>query len=210
MEAIWKAVPFGVTCHWQRGGNGSSYSLMWRHQCNILPRLVKVCFFLFLSSLWFLTFSFSFCIVDCDSGCEFTILLTDDGAPPQVCYSCLSFNWRMWSPFSLFLSFHLPPPFLFAPLSPFSLSSPLFLSLSLTFSHFSLSVQEAHLDGEEGVVQLVVALQDEEEPTEVLYLREQPSLKEAMKTLGWVGKDENAAYLPWLKVSFFFLIYFSI
>lgn len=60
------------------------------------------------------------------------------------------------------------------------------------------------------MVQLVVALQDEEEPTEVLYLREQPSLKEAMKTLGWVGKDENAAYLPWLKVSFFFLIYFSI
>ena len=53
------------------------------------------------------------------------------------------------------------------------------------------------------MVQLVVALQDEEEPTEVLYLREQPSLKEAMKTLGWVGKDENAAYLPWLKVSLF-------
>ena len=143
------------------------------------------------------------------------MLLSDDDAPPQVSPLPLCLSGRV-SPFSLFLSisFHLPPPFLFAPLSLFSLSPPLFLSfsLSLTFSHFSLSVQEVHLDGEEGLVQLVVALQDDEEPTEVLYLEEQPSVEEASKTLGWKSPEECPQYLPWLKVNFtllclFFLIY---
>ena len=91
------------------------------------------CFLLFFALILLTLF---FILVDCVLDYKFQILLTEDGAPPQVCLLFLSFSLERVSPFSLFLSIssHLPPPFLFAPLSPFSLSPPFFLSFFLSLS----------------------------------------------------------------------------
>ena len=65
-------------------------------------------------------------------------------------------------------------------------------------------------------MQFVVALTEDENPTDVVYILEQPSIEEAMERLGWKDANSNAGYYPWLEVSSFLffhllvLIYISL
>ena len=60
------------------------------------------------------------------------------------------------------------------------------------------------MDVSGGVMQFVVGLSEEEKPTEVVYINEQPPIEKAMERLGWTAEDANQGYYPWLHVSSFF------
>ena len=75
------------------------------------------------------------------------------------------------------------------------------LDLSILFAEENAPPQEAHLDAQDGTMQVVLALQDDETPTEVVY--DHTDKYRAMDILGWESAAENSEYWPWLQVSRF-------